>query len=103
MKLIVSFRRFEVKKGKPICISNGKSEIFTSKFSFKNVSGDVTFQPDKRGKHGSLAPLIIPVIDENIFDVNAIEDPMVKKRMKERLRYRREHPIQKAIRKEMIV
>ncbi len=108
MRLVITYRKYEAKNGKPICISNGKSEIFTDNLTLANISGNVTFQPHQKNRNGSTAPLIIPITDEFFVpieksDLNKIKDPSIKKRIREQLRYRENHPIPQRKRQEIIL
>lgn len=108
MNLIISYRKFKVKSGKPICLSVKGYEIFTDNLILKNITGHVTFQPNKRDRHGSTAPLIIPIIDDTVIsidesNINSIKDPIKRKRAREKLRYRANNPEQKRVRNDIVL
>lgn len=106
MNLIVSYRKSLLKIDKPIVISNGRSEIYTKKFKFKNISGHVEYSSKNFSKHGTKAPMIINIrpggedygpLDDTPVDKDEMKKEL--KRTKERERYIKLNPIQKSVRK----
>jgi hypothetical protein len=103
MKLAIYYHRLLVSTGKPICVSNGKSEIHTDKIILQNITGQVIFNSTKgRGihlgqarRHGTTTPLEIEILPDPEVDFEVIEVPVTDKRthaLQERERYRRNHP-----------
>lgn len=108
MKLAIYYHRYIVSTGKPICLSNGRSEIHTDKIIFEGqVKAEVRFNSTKgKGshlaqakRHGTTTPLEIEIFpapeDEIIIPVS---NP--SRALKERERYRKNHPEVKGYRKE---
>lgn len=110
MKLTVYYHRFLVKIGKPICVSNGHSEIHTDKLILENITGQVIFNSTKEKgihltqarRHGTTTPLEIEIMPTEDDKIPAIvpTGSLKSKALKERERYRRLHPEAKGNRKE---
>jgi len=94
--IIVQYRKSKVKTGKPIAIKVGRKEIFTDNLTLKNISANVIFNPKSKSRHGTTTPMIIKLdVEPQIeTDLNILE----AKRIKERIRYQKKHPIVKGIR-----
>lgn len=107
MKLSIYYHRFLVQTGKPICVSNGHSEIHTDKLILENISGQVLFNSTKgRGihltqarRHGTTTPLEIEIMP-SFEDEIVVPTSNLSKNLKERERYRKLHPEVKGHRKE---
>lgn len=99
MNIIVSYRRFEAKNGHPISVKVGDSEIYTDKLILENISGAVSFSPGHKDRHGTTAPLIIPIMDGPLTIDFESMDPGERKRVKERMRYIEKNPVTKRYRK----
>lgn len=131
MKLAIYYHRYLVSTGKPICLSNGHSEIHTNKIIFENLSGQVVYNSTKgRGlhlyqarRHGTTTPMEIEILpapeDETELQLERADldqrtkmrillesglvppDTRKLKAIKERNRYRLLHPEIKGHRKSL--
>lgn len=121
MKLAIYYHRYLVSTGKPICVSNGRSEIHTNKIILEGISGQVIFNSTKgpgyhkaqARRHGTTTPLEIEILPDFEDDIQASPaqrtgipiiltvDQKRAKAIKERGRYRNLHPEQLRYRKDM--
>lgn len=122
MKLVIYYRKNLVHTGKPICLSNGKSEIYPDKIILEGVHGQVMFNSTKgigrhltqARRHGTTTPLEIEIFPDfnDVDDMKKVHEISLKaspegiskakaKAILERQRYRKEHPTVKRTRKEL--
>lgn len=101
--IIIQYRKSLVKTGKPIAVKVGRKELFTDKIIFENISGNIVYDPIHKGKHGTTTPMKIKIEDAldvepyvetdiEMMDVSLEEDPKESKRIRERIRYQKNHP-----------
>jgi len=123
MILGIFYKKSLVKTGKPIVVSNGRSEIYTDHVTFENLTSELVFNNAKNKfpsavKFGTTTPLLIEIqsdddITENdLLNLSSVElnqyldelNPQERKRIKERIRYRKNNPHTKhhSLRKEII-
>ncbi len=108
MQLGIYYHKRLVSTGKPLIISNGKSEIATDRIELNNISGVIKFNNAvgkfaKGRRHGVTTVLMIGIDqdpDETAEYFKAATHNR-KKALKERERYRKMHPDVKALRKEI--
>lgn len=107
MKLSIYYHKPSVKSGRPIFVSNGKSEIQTNCVILEGIQGKVTFN-STRGpglhlgqarRHGTTTPLEIDILPD-YDDIEKIRTPNKTKALIERKRYRKNNPEVKRHRKE---
>ena len=119
----VFYRKSLVKTGKPIVVSNGRSEIYTDHVTFENLTSELVYNNAQAkfpaaARFGTTTPLLIEiqgeddVTDEDILKFTSIQlnkyldgiNLTEKKRIKERIRYRKNNPSSKhhSLRKEII-
>ncbi|MBI5697869.1 MAG: hypothetical protein HZC29_05165 [Thaumarchaeota archaeon] len=108
MQLGIYYHKRLAKTGKPLIVSNGKSEIATDRVVLQNVSGVIKFNNAKGSfgkarRHGVTTVLMIG-IDDNPDETAQYFKSVTqnkKRALKERERYRRLHPKTKGKRKEI--
>lgn len=108
MKLVIYYHRYLVSTGKPICVSNGHSEIHTDKIVFENITGQVLFNSTKgKGphlaqarRHGTTTPMEIEISPAPEDEIPIVVVGNKSRALKERERYRTLHPEAKRQRKE---
>ena len=115
MHIIVSYRKSLVKTGKPIVVKVWGKEIYTDNLILENITGNVIFHERVVDYHGTTTPLVIPIetetdsdvveYDKEIIDIMAEhpgvfdqdqlkkEEKLEKKRIAERIRYRKKNKI----------
>ena len=119
----VFYKKSLVKTGSPIVVSNGTSEIYTNHVTFENLTSEMVYNNAQEkfqaaAKYGTTTPLLIEIqgeddiTSENILHFTSSQlkkylDGMnlkEKKRIKERIRYRKNNPYTKhhSLRKEII-
>jgi len=119
----IFYRKSLVKTGRPIVVSNGRSEIYTDHVTFENLTSELVYNNAQEkfpaaARYGTTTPLLIEiqgedgVTDEDILhftssQLNKYLDGMnsiERKRIKERIRYRKNNPYTKyhSLRKELI-
>ncbi len=119
----VFYKKSLVKTGRPIVVSNGRSEIYTNHVTFENLTSELVYNNAQEkfpaaARYGTTTPLLIEiqgeddVTDEDVlhFTSNQLKkyldgmNPKEKKRIKERIRYRKNNSYTKhhSLRKELI-
>ncbi len=119
----VFYKKSLVQTGRPIVVSNGTSEIYTDHITFENLTSEMVYNnaQDKfpaAVKFGTTTPLLIEIQSEDDITENDLLnfsfdkldkyldglDTKEKKRVKERIRYRKNNPHTKhhSLRKEII-
>ena len=119
----VFYKKSLVKTGRPIVVSNGKSEIYTDHVTFENLTSELVYNnaQDKfpsAVRFGTTTPLLIEIQSEGDITENDLLnfspdelnqyldglDTKEKKRIKERIRYRKNNPSSRhhSLRKEII-
>lgn len=108
MQLGIYYHKRLVKTGKPLIISNGKSEIATDRIELSNISGVIQFNNAKgnfgKGRRHGVTTVLMIGIDgkpDEAAEYFKAATANKKKALKERERYRRLHPETKGIRKEI--
>ena len=123
MILGVFYKKSLVKTGRPIVVSNGTSEIYTDHVTFENLTSELVYNNAQEkfpaaARFGTTTPLLIEiqgeddVTDEDILHFTSSQlnkyldgmNPKEKKRIKERISYRKNNPSSKhhSLRKEII-
>lgn len=119
----IFYRKSLVKTGRPIVVSNGRSEIYTNHVTFENLTSELAYNNAKEkfpaaARFGTTTPLLIEIQGEDDITENDLLDfspdeldkyldgltAKEKKRIKERIRYRKNNPCIKhhSLRKEII-
>ena len=119
----VFYKKSLVKTGKPIVVSNGRSEIYTDHVTFENLTSELVYNNAKNKfpsavKFGTTTPLLIEIQGEDDITENDLLDfspdeldkyldgltAKERKRIKEKIRYRKNNPSSKhhSLRKEII-
>ena len=119
----VFYKKSLVKTGRPIVVSNGTSEIYTDHIIFENLTSELVYNNAQEkfpaaAKFGTTTPLLIEIqgeddiTSEDILHFTSSQlkkyldgmNPIEKKRIKERIRYRKNNPSSKhhSLRKEII-
>jgi len=119
----VFYKKSLVKTGKPIVVSNGKSEIYTDHVTFENLTSELVYNNAQEkfpaaARYGVTTPLLIEiqgeddVTDEDVLHFTSSQlkkyldgmNPIERERIKERIRYRKNNPYTKhhSLRKEII-
>jgi len=111
MILGIFYKKSLVKTGRPIVVSNGRSEIYTDHITFENLTSELVFNNAKNkfpsaAKFGTTTPLLIEIQSEDDITENDLLNftpdelnqyldelnPQEKKRIKQRIRYRKNNP-----------
>lgn len=119
----IFYKKSLVKTGRPIVVSNGTSEIYTNHVTFENLTSELVYNNAQAkfpaaARFGTTTPLLIEIqgeddiTDEDILHFTSRQlkkylDGLTtkeKKRIKERIRYRKNNPCTKhhSLRKEII-
>lgn len=108
MQLGIYYHKRLVKTGKPLIVSNGKSEIATDRIELNNISGVIRFNNAKgnfgKGRRHGVTTVLMIGIDDHPDETAQYFKSATKNRqraLKERERYRKLHPNTKGPRKEI--
>lgn len=121
--LEVFYKKSLVKTGRPIVVSNGRSEIYTDHVIFENLTSELVYNNAQEkfpvaARFGTTTPLLIEIQSEDDITENDLLNftfdkldkyldgltTKEKKRIRERIRYRKNNPCTKhhSLRKELI-
>jgi len=119
----IFYKKSLVKTGRAIVVSNGRSEIYPDHVIFENLTSEMVYNSAQEkfpsaAKFGTTTPLLIEIQSEDDITENDLLnlspdelnqyldglDTKEKKRIKERIRYRKNNPSSKhhSLRKEII-